>query len=269
MFLLNENNYSNKSIIIFFILVFALSWPYFIIASLAALGFLPSELVNLWYGGVSAPMLVAIILIYIKEKFTGIKNLFRKGFKIKIPKKSFFLPIFLLVPVVFILALIPIGLIEGSIAAAPMVLWLLPIMFVGMFFSALAEELGWRGYAFDRMQTQFQTFRATLYLGIIWVIWHLPIYIFVFSVPPFNSTPLMVLGQCLNLIGLEFVFSWIYINTDKSIFTVALTHNVYNMCTFFLPNFVPEIGAFITSMVLLVIAAVIVLKWFPKNKKAT
>jgi len=32
-------------------------------------GFLPSALINMWYGGVSAPMLVALILIGIKEKW--------------------------------------------------------------------------------------------------------------------------------------------------------------------------------------------------------
>lgn len=38
------------------------------------------------------------------------------------------------------------------------------------------EEPGWRGFALDRLQARHSPFVATLVLGVIWGVWHLPIY---------------------------------------------------------------------------------------------
>jgi uncharacterized protein len=36
------------------------------------------------------------------------------------------------------------------------------------------EEPGWRGFALPRMQDRFTPVRATLLLGGVWALWHLP-----------------------------------------------------------------------------------------------
>jgi membrane protease YdiL (CAAX protease family) len=38
------------------------------------------------------------------------------------------------------------------------------------------EEPGWRGFALDRLQARHTPLVATLLLGVIWGVWHLPIY---------------------------------------------------------------------------------------------
>ena len=38
------------------------------------------------------------------------------------------------------------------------------------------EEPGWRGFALDRLQGRYSPLVATLVLGVIWGVWHLPIY---------------------------------------------------------------------------------------------
>lgn len=91
MFNINEtSNSKTKSVIIFFVLTYIISWPFFILAALAVQGILPAELEYMWYTGAAAPLIVALILVYKEKKGEGIKNLFKRGFKYKIPKKVWY-----------------------------------------------------------------------------------------------------------------------------------------------------------------------------------
>ena len=38
------------------------------------------------------------------------------------------------------------------------------------------EELGWRGYVLDRLQATRSALTATLILGVVWSLWHLPLF---------------------------------------------------------------------------------------------
>lgn len=41
----------------------------------------------------------------------------------------------------------------------------------------LREEIGWRGFALPRLQYRYSPLVATLILGIIWTVWHLPLHL--------------------------------------------------------------------------------------------
>ena len=43
----------------------------------------------------------------------------------------------------------------------------------------LGEELGWRGFALPRMLARWRPLKASLILGLIWGIWHLPAFLIV------------------------------------------------------------------------------------------
>lgn len=48
---------------------------------------------------------------------------------------------------------------------------------VGMVISGpLSEEPGWRGTAYPRMRASMSRFQAGLVLGVIWAVWHLPLF---------------------------------------------------------------------------------------------
>ena len=56
-----------------------------------------------------------------------------------------------------------------------------PVSFLGFLLlmilgGPLAEELGWRGFARDPLQKGRSALSASLILGVIWALWHLPLF---------------------------------------------------------------------------------------------
>ena len=45
-----------------------------------------------------------------------------------------------------------------------------------LLFGPLPEEMAWRGYALDGLQSKWNALEASLILGIAWTIWHLPLF---------------------------------------------------------------------------------------------
>lgn len=69
------------------------------------------------------------------------------------------------------------------------------------------EEPGWRGFALDRLQGRYSPIRATLLLGVVWGLWHLPLYGLGFV------GPLMFV----------FFYTWLY-NRSGSVLLCVLLH---------------------------------------------
>ena len=69
------------------------------------------------------------------------------------------------------------------------------------------EEPGWRGFALDRFQARYSPMRATLLLGVVWGLWHLPLYGLGFV------GPLMFV----------FFYTWLY-NRSGSVLLCVLLH---------------------------------------------
>lgn len=64
--------------------------------------------------------------------------------------------------------------IEWSLAGERLVPYLGTFVMT-LFFLGAQEEPGWRGFALPRLQQRFTPLRATLILGLVWGLWHLPV----------------------------------------------------------------------------------------------
>jgi len=53
----------------------------------------------------------------------------------------------------------------------------LPLMAITLFIGPLGEEFGWRGVALPLLQRRFAPLWASLILGSIWGVWHLPAFV--------------------------------------------------------------------------------------------
>ena len=87
---------------------------------------------------------------------------------------------------------------------------------------AFGEEFGWRGYAQGRFVREFGLLKGLLLLGILWGVWHVPIYYFMSEFPqhpifgPFVMTPI---DNILAVIPM----AWLYIKS-RNIWVPTLAH---------------------------------------------
>ena len=108
-------------------------------------------------------------------------------------------------------------------------------LFLVLFFSVISgplnEEFGWRGYALDRLFVRFGFTGATLLLGFIWGIWHLPWY-FTPGQAQYDLLQNSVFDAIMyipSVILLNFAVSYVYTKTKRSILAGALVHMFGNL----------------------------------------
>lgn len=134
-----------------------------------------------------------------------------------------------------------------------------PLVFLPFFFfqqmlfgSSMGEEPGWRGYALPRLQPQENRLRASLVLGTLWGLWHLPLWL-----TRGNSAQETYIGwHFLELLATSVLFTWVYNNTQGSLLLALLFHASIGVTALFLSSaeFHPLIGvALVWGMVVLVV----------------
>ena len=202
------------------------------------------------------PSLTAIILTAIMSGKKGVGALLRKIVQGRVHIR-WYAAALLLVPLLLSIALGLYLLLGG---APLVVLWVtLPFSFLlYLIVAGLGEELGWRGFALPRLQEKRPAFSASLMLGVIWGLWHLPILV-VASQP---LTPLFVVGGTIFvviMVGFSVLSAWIYNNTRGSLLLVILFHAAITMSlnTFLIAYRSPLPGVLMLVVLWLTIAIIV------------
>lgn len=71
------------------------------------------------------------------------------------------------------------------------------------------EELGWRGFALPRLLEHVNAVSASLVIGAVWAVWHLPLFMLEGS-SQFGGDFLLYL---VGLLALSILFTWLYRGT--------------------------------------------------------
>jgi len=122
--------------------------------------------------------------------------------------------------------------------------------FVMALFSNTWEEVGWRGFALPRLQKDYNALVATLIVGVLWGLWHLPL--FFWKDNPMSNYPF--LPWFIGTVALAFIYTWLYNSAQGSLLVVTLFHVLTNTFGVVL------VGASVTAMttVYIVIAVLLV-----------
>jgi membrane protease YdiL (CAAX protease family) len=138
------------------------------------------------------------------------------------------------------------------------------VLFLG---GPLGEELGWRGFLLPRLQAQRTAFVASLMVGLIWGLWHIPLYF----VPGTGQSetvsggmsPAFAIGAFVVwTIGLSILFTWLFNETRGSLIVVILFHTSINLGAF-VPAAVGSTGAasFLYAIITWIVALSIVARY--------
>lgn len=105
-----------------------------------------------------------------------------------------------------------------------------PVLMV-LLLAATLEELGWRGYAFDSLETRFGFVRASLVFGVLWSLWHLPL-IFVkdsYQYVILRDNLWFAVNFFVSIVPLGVIISWVCKKHGSSVFMTILFHFIVNL----------------------------------------
>lgn len=252
-------------IILFFSLTLLLTWAMWLPAAIAKQnGSVPTLAPDTPLGSLGRwmPGVVAILLVSLMSGKSGLGQLFRP---LRIWRVNIFWYIFALAfPVVLFYAGKTIDVLLGNvyevrapIAAVPPAM--APFVIIFALPGVLAEELGWRGFALPRLQKTTSALLASVLIGLVWGIWHIPslIYFGELQTSPVITGALSV----LNTILVTILYTWLFNNTQGSLLLVGLFHLAQQMTN----NFLGVLPTHTDTVLLLVTAVLIITLTNPGN----
>jgi membrane protease YdiL (CAAX protease family) len=99
----------------------------------------------------------------------------------------------------------------------PWATWLFLLLVIGV-----GEEVGWRGYMQRRLQGRHGALAASTMVGLAWVFWHLPS--FVFDEAFRSMLPWRAIGWALLLVVGSIFIGWLYNAARQSLLLPVLFH---------------------------------------------
>ena len=218
----------------FFVLAYALSWPYMIVDALGSHGLLAFRLpMLLWIPMGYGPTFAALIVTGALAGKTGVRTLLGRLLIWRVGWPWYAVAVLgsVIVPGITMLLY---ALLSGTLPVVPVVsaqvLITAPLLFlIGGLVNG--EEIGWRGFALPRLLAKHSALTASLILGSLWALFHLPLFFTRGDL--FASTP--PLSFLVRMIGAAILFTWIYNNTGSSLLLAYLMHAASNFWPRVLP----------------------------------
>ena len=207
----------------FFGLVLILSLPFFALGVAGnSLPFAPAFPLSALMAIV--PMIAVLGLIIRQSGPAAAGTLFKSAFDFtRIPNGWWVLSSLSIMPVTFALTC---GIIWLSGTTLP-ALHLLPLSailpaFAQFFLGAAAEEIGWQGYAFPRLNQRYSVLTAALIVGVVWALWH---------VIPFalmGHSAAWIFWQGAGMVLMWILIVWLVMNAGQSLLLAVLFHMMSN-----------------------------------------
>ena len=221
----------NKALKVFFVLTIVLSATIDIL--IVKTGNSIFYLLLMWSPAIGALAANIYEQLASKEKFNIKKLLNGLGFRlcnIKYVSLGILLPlIYLLIPYIIYWIKYPDNFAYTGVPINLILSDCLPVMVIGIggsLFSAIGEEIGWRGYMVPALNEKYGTKKALVISSLFWCLWHFPLIIFdayMSDLPLYYQLPMFVL--CIFPVG---IICGVYALKTNSVWPSAFLHAAHN-----------------------------------------
>jgi membrane protease YdiL (CAAX protease family) len=262
----------DKPLSVFLILTFGFSWVLWVPMAL------PGEKISLPILAVGAlsPSIFGILMTYRSADKASRADFWRRLFDVHRIGLVWYAVIGLLYPAIMAIAFLIEYLLGGELPSLvgawetlTQPLALVSFILTMLVGGPLAEELGWRGFALDRLQSRWTALQASLLLGIIHAAWHLPLFFAVgTSQESMGFATIFFWLWIIQVIADSMFYTWIYNHNRRSTLSAILFHFMRN-ATF---TIIAQIGGklplrieLVRTILVVLLVAVVVIVWGSKT----
>ena len=243
----------------YFALAFGVSWLIWATPVMESLGWIESPVPNqvLAIVGAHGPLVAALVMTWREAGWAAVKRLVRAGFDVRMTLiwwiVILFAPVVLSGLAAWLNSETSEFVLDTTLLRQPLLI--LPT-FVAMFLvgGSVQEEFGWRGYALPRLLAVWNPLLASVVLGLVWGLWHWPLF-FVDGA----SQAFMPFGVFVLLVtGFSVLFTLAYVRTGRNLFSALLLHTVINTSLSLFPPIEQRAGGNQMALTYLALAYVVV-----------
>lgn len=177
---------------------------------------------DLWNFVVWGPFLGGVLVTSIADGRNGLKTYFSRMVRWRVGLKWYAVALFL--PLVMRVVAFGLNIASGATLSTN-IQWpawpdfIMELVIVVFFIIALGEEPGFRGFALPRLLVGRSALGASLILGVLHAIWHLPLFVA-------NDEPPIIV---LIIISGAVLITWLFNHTKGSVLMIMLLHASVNL----------------------------------------
>ena len=201
-------------LISFFALAYALSWWPWVWTALDPTA--PSTILP------PGPLLAALFVLAVIGGWSAVSQFLKRIVRWRVGPSWYAIALGLPVAITIVSALLNIAL--GAEMAPHFHGWadlgarfLFILLLIG-----LGEEPAWRGFALPRLMVSRSALAASIFLGILHIVWHLPLLGIEYDAS--NVVPWMI-----GVVAFAIIVTWVYLHTEGSLLLPMLCHSSVNL----------------------------------------
>jgi membrane protease YdiL (CAAX protease family) len=227
----NRGPLKRHPLISYFVIAYGLAWAIEVPLALSANGVLPklpTPIAALVIAAATfAPAAAAFIMTGVLDGKPGVVRLLRRLVLWRVGIQWYVIVLVGIPVIVLLAALVVPGVaasfqpLVGPMLAAYPLAFLMTVLLGG----PLGEEPGWRGFALPHLQTRFGPLLGSVILGVMWALWHFPLFWSGVWTP--LNLPNMVMFTVM-ITGLTIIMTWVFNHAKTSVLLTILMHASFN-----------------------------------------
>ena len=238
-----SHRFSVVGVPVFIGLVLGLSGLYWLLFALHAHGWLPFDPSSDFFGAARGytPALAAVVTALALSGRQGLRALWKRVAQWRVAPRLYALA--LLLPLgASLVALMGARLLGTDApfvpASIPFPKLALMFIFFAIVDGPLGEEIGWRGFLLPKLLERLGPLTASLVVGIVWYLWHLPLYL---ATDRFAMTVAFLLGYLVQSVAWSFLHTWFFQRSGGSAFLSVFLHTAGNYSVYVLVMYFPAL----------------------------